>query len=101
MDFWDAFWLLLIFIPLLVIWTLAAVDIFRRDDLAGATKALWLIVVIVLPFLGTLVYLIFRPHLATRDESGLAVLADLHDRGVLSDAQYAQEKQRAADRVDR
>lgn len=94
MDFWDVFWLLLIFIPLLVIWTLAVVDLFRRDDLASATKALWLVVVIVLPFLGTLVYLIFRPQAATRDERGLALLSDLHDRGVLDDAQFAEERQR-------
>lgn len=94
MDFWEVFWLLLIFIPLLVVWTLAVVDIFRRDDLAGAPKALWLVVVIVLPFLGTLVYLIFRPRAATRDEHVLAILSDLHDRGVLSDAQLAEEKER-------
>ena len=33
-------------------------DIFRRADLSGWGKTLWLIVVIVLPFLGTFVYLI-------------------------------------------
>lgn len=115
MDFWDFFWLLLIFVPLLLIWGFALVDIFRRDDLAGWLKALWVIVVIVAPFLGTLVYLIFRPPGATPDErkamdeasrdfvakyspsdtaQQLAVLADLHDRGKLTDAEFATEKAR-------
>jgi hypothetical protein len=115
MDFWDVFWLLLIFIPLLLIWGFALVDIFRRDDLAGWLKALWVVVVIIAPFFGTLVYLIFRPPGATPDErramdrasrdfvqkyapsdsaQQLAVLSDLHDRGKLTDDEFATEKAR-------
>ena len=33
MDFWDFFWLLLIYLPLVLLWTFALVDIFRRDDM--------------------------------------------------------------------
>jgi type VI protein secretion system component VasK len=33
-------------------------DIFRRRDIGGGSKTLWLIFVIVLPFLGVFVYLI-------------------------------------------
>ena len=62
MDFWDVFWILLIFIPLLLVWAFALVDIFKRDDLAGWQVALWVLCVIFLPFIGTLIYLIFRPH---------------------------------------
>src|SRR4051794_3093664 len=115
MDFWDVFWLLLIFIPLLLIWAFAVVDIFRRDDITGWLKALWIVVVILVPFLGTLVYLIFRRPGATPDERKamdeasrefvqkyapadnvrqLAMLSDLHDRGKLSDAEFAAEKAR-------
>jgi hypothetical protein len=35
-------------------------DIFRSDDLSGWAKALWLIFVVVLPFLGVLIYVITR-----------------------------------------
>jgi len=115
MDFWDTFWLLLIFIPLLLIWGFALVDIFRRDDLPGWLKALWVVVVILAPFFGTLIYLIFRRPGATPAErqamdqasrdfvtkyapsdsaQQLALLADLHDRGKLTDAEFAAEKTR-------
>jgi uncharacterized membrane protein len=42
------------------IWLLITIfsDIFRRHDIGGGAKALWIIFVIVLPFLGVLVYLI-------------------------------------------
>jgi hypothetical protein len=91
MDFWDVFWLLLIFIPLLLIWAFAVVDIFRRDDLAGWAKALWMIVVILAPFLGTIIYLIFRPAEPSR---ALELLYDLHKRGKLTDEEYEAEKER-------
>lgn len=115
LDFWEAFWLLLIFIPLLLIWGFAIVDIFRRDDLSGWLKALWVVVVVIAPFFGTLIYLIFRRPGATPEErqsidtasrefvqrytpdtraQQLQVLADLHDRGKLTDAEYATEKSR-------
>jgi hypothetical protein len=115
MNFWDVFWLLLIFIPLLMIWGFALVDIFRRDDISGWMKALWIVAVILMPFLGTLIYLIFRQPGATAaertqmDEASrefvqkyapndtaqqLATLSDLHDRGKLSDDEFASEKAR-------
>jgi chemotaxis signal transduction protein len=37
-------------------------DIFRSDDLGGGGKTLWVIFVIVIPWLGILVYLIARGH---------------------------------------
>jgi hypothetical protein len=90
MDFWDVFWLLLIFIPLLLVWTFAIVDIFQREDLPGWLKAVWVLVVVVLPFIGTFVYLIFRPRDNTPDQAQ-AILSDLHERGKLSDDDYAAE----------
>jgi hypothetical protein len=112
-SFWQTVLLLLIFIPLLMVWGFALIDIFRRDDLSGGWKAIWLVAVIVLPLLGTLVYLLTRPPGATpaeRQAMGIAnrevaqqsaprspadqlsVLADLHDRGKLTDAEFAAEK---------
>src|SRR4029450_3011622 len=38
------------------------VDIFRRKDATGFTKAAWIIFVILLPYLGVLVYLIANHH---------------------------------------
>ncbi len=85
------FWLLLVFIPLLLIWAFALVDIFRRHDLAGWAKALWMLCVILLPFVGTLIYLVFRPH---AENSALALLNDLHERGLLTDEEYTDERTR-------
>ena len=113
--FWETFFLLLLFIPLLMVWAFAMVDIFRRDDINGWLKALWLVCVILVPFLGTLIYMITRPPGATAQEremldqasrdfvakysptdgaSQLQVLADLHDRGKLTDSEFAAEKAR-------
>ncbi|MDA1361002.1 SHOCT domain-containing protein [Glycomyces luteolus] len=115
MSFWDFFWLLVIWLPLMMVWMFALFDIFRRDDLKGWLKALWVVVVILLPFFGTLIYLIARPAGATVaereaiDESSrafvakyapdnvaeqLRVLADLHDRGKLTDTEFETEKAR-------
>lgn len=101
-------WIMLVFHVL--------VDIFR-SDMGGFSKALWAIFVIVIPWLGVLVYLIVngddmsrrnieaaRSQQAQmdsyiRDAAGsggtaeeIAKLADLRDRGVLSDEEFAQQK---------
>jgi hypothetical protein len=49
-SFMDGFFLLLIWIPLIVIWAFALMDLFRRDDLSGGMIAFWLILIIILPF---------------------------------------------------
>ena len=58
---WSMLWFFMFFIW---IWLLIMVfaDIFRSHDLGGLAKALWVIFVIVLPFLGVFVYLIARGH---------------------------------------
>jgi hypothetical protein len=48
-----------ILIPVLVIWVAGLVDIVRRD-LPRSTKAGWIIVVLLLPVVGTLVYFLMR-----------------------------------------
>jgi uncharacterized membrane protein YcjF (UPF0283 family) len=110
---WFFLWVVWLFLLFRVI-----LDIFRSHDLGGWGKAGWLAFVIVLPFLGVLVYLIARGHkMADRDtaqaqaqdeafqasvrqaaqENGstageLAKLADLHDHGAISDADYQRGK---------
>ena len=44
------------------------VDVFRRDDIGGGSKALWVVFIIVIPFLGVLVYLIAQ-HDGMRDRA--------------------------------
>jgi Phospholipase_D-nuclease N-terminal/Short C-terminal domain len=115
--FWETFFLLLIFLPLLMMWGFAFVDIFRRDDIGGFSKALWIVAVLLVPFFGTLIYLIARPAGATAEERRMAsgatpgyydtptpapgppnaatqleILAALHDRGKLTDDEFATQK---------
>jgi hypothetical protein len=114
--FWTMLWIFLFFIW---IWLLISIfaDIFRSHDMGGFAKALWVIFVIFLPFLGVLVYLIARGHkmrehamqdaqqqeeafrgyvqeVASTSGSAdqLSKLAELKDRGVLSDAEFEAEK---------
>ena len=113
--FWTMLWFFLFFIW---IWLLIVVfaDIFRSHDMGGLAKALWVIFVIIAPFLGVFVYLIARggkmsEHAAeqaqARDQqmrsyiqdaaSGgpadeLAKLNDLKNQGVLTDAEFDAAK---------
>jgi hypothetical protein len=60
-SFLDVFWAICIFFAwVFFFWLLITVfsDLFRRHDLSGGMKALWVIFVIVLPFLGVFFYLI-------------------------------------------
>jgi hypothetical protein len=59
--FLDVLWtMIVIFAWVIWFWLLITVfaDVFRRHDIGGGSKALWIIFVIVLPYLGVLVYLI-------------------------------------------
>ena len=59
--FLDVLWTMFIFFAWVIwFWLLITVfaDVFRRHDIGGGSKTLWLIFVIVLPFLGVFVYLI-------------------------------------------
>jgi Short C-terminal domain/Phospholipase_D-nuclease N-terminal len=59
--FLEVFWTMLIFFGFVIwLWILFAVlgDILRRHDASGWIKVLWIVFVVVLPFLGVFVYLI-------------------------------------------
>jgi hypothetical protein len=79
--FMDVFWSMLVFF-LWFAWLLLLFrvfgDIFRRHDLSGWAKAAWCVFVIVLPFLGVLVYLIAHgTDMGRRDvEQSAAARAD-------------------------
>jgi ABC-type multidrug transport system fused ATPase/permease subunit len=107
------------FVFILWIWLLIAVfmDIFRSSDLSGGVKALWVFFIIILPFLGVLVYLIarggkmheraaeqavqqqkaFDSYVKQAAGSGntaddLAKLADLKQKGVINEAEFEAQK---------
>ena len=116
--FWSFLWFFMFFIW---IWLLIIVfsDIFRSHDLGGVAKALWVIFVILVPYLGVFVYLIARGHkmsehaaeaAAAQDKAArqyiqqvtttstadeLTKLADLKAKGVIDDAEYASLKAKA------
>ena len=59
--FLDVLWTMFVFFAFIIwFWILITVfaDIFRRRDIGGGAKTLWIIFVIVLPFLGVFIYLI-------------------------------------------
>jgi hypothetical protein len=120
---WDIlvsiFWFMVLFAW---IWLLISIfaDLFRDHEMSGWGKAVWVLFLIVVPWLGALVYLIargrsmneraraqaehqeqdFRRYVqhvqasspSTADE--LAKLADLRDRGTISEQEFAQAKAR-------
>lgn len=59
--FLDVLWTMILFFAW-VVWIMMMVailmDIFRRRDIGGWTKAAWIVLLILLPFLGALIYLI-------------------------------------------
>ena len=59
--FLDVLWTIIVFFAWFAwIWIAVTcfIDIFRRDDIGGVHKAVWVVFIIVIPFLGVLVYLI-------------------------------------------
>jgi len=119
----DVFWTMLEFF-LWIMWFFVLFrvigDIFRNHESNGWNKALWLILVLFLPFLGVLIYVIVhgndmgRRSMARAEEQQralqdyfqktagpggggssadeLAKLAELKEKGVLNEAEYQQAK---------
>ena len=111
--FWLFIWILWIFLLIRIL-----MDIFRSDDLSGWGKAAWIILIILVPFIGVLVYVIVRGHSMQKrdmrsaqaaDEAMRAYvqsaagtstsaaeeinkLAELRDRGVLSPQEFEAQK---------
>ena len=69
--FLDVLWTMIIFFFWVIwIWIVITVliDVFRRHDIGGFAKALWVIFVVILPWLGVLIYLIVE-HDGMRERS--------------------------------
>ena len=115
--------LLYFFLFFIWIWLLIVVfsDLFRSHDLSGWAKAFWVIGIVILPYLGVLLYLIVRGHkmaehaqqaAAAQDAAAKAYiqqaagttgsaadeiqrLSDLKNQGVISDAEFEAGKAKA------
>ena len=55
-------------------------DIFHRQDLSGAAKAGWILLLFVVPFLGALIYLIARPKMTEQDREDMQRMQELQRR---------------------
>lgn len=116
----DLFWtMLMLFLWFAWFWVVISVvtDIFRNRETNGFTKALWVLFVIVLPWLGVLVYLIAQGDkmaersldvIRRREEAAQAYIRDaatapstadeleklarLRDTGVISETEFAAQK---------
>src|ERR1700733_3686778 len=80
----DLLWALLMFAGIFlllffVIWCF--VDNFRRRDHHGAAKAGWTLLILLVPFVGALIYIIARPQAAQRAAGGARVLRGGTGRG--------------------
>ena len=122
--FLGIFWSMLIFFAWVIfIWVAITVliDLFRRHDVSGWGKAAWVVLVVIAPFLGVLIYLIVRGHkmaehaqeaAAAQDSAARAYiqqaagttsstadelqrLGDLKAQGVISDAEFETAKAKA------
>jgi hypothetical protein len=114
-EFWEVVaWIVMVFFWTLVIWMFISIfaDIFRRRDLSGIAKALWIFLIFILPLIGILIYMIARPADATREQDlelmqaqrramgisstdEIAKAKQLLDAGTITQAEFDQIKQRA------
>jgi uncharacterized membrane protein len=114
--FLDVFWwMVVMFFWVMAIWLFIALisDVIRRDDITGAKKAIWMVFMVLLPFIGALAYIIARPKVTPQDVRMLAEseaayraaagvstadeltkLRDLKAQGVLNEQEYEELKRK-------
>jgi Phospholipase_D-nuclease N-terminal/Short C-terminal domain len=86
---------------LLILWIWLAItvimDVFRSHDLNGWQKALWLVLIVLVPLVGVLIYVIARGDQMKAHEvsdqrvqeiASIAQFEDLKDRGILTDEEF-------------
>jgi hypothetical protein len=106
--FLDVFWTMLIFFAWVIwIWILITVlvDVFRRHDVGGGKKTLWVLFVIFTPFLGVFVYLLAN-HQGMADRNMKVAgaqkqQADEYIRSVAGSGSAAEEIERAKGLLDK
>jgi hypothetical protein len=101
--FWQGIILLIFVVPVIVLFGYATWDTIRRPDTSVLVRAAWLVGFCILPIVGPLVYLVIRePGTTAAQKAGggalftsteeLTALADLHQRGELTDREYELAK---------
>ncbi|MET7772678.1 SHOCT domain-containing protein [Nocardia sp. NPDC005366] len=63
MDFWDIIWFIVVsffFIAYLMVMFSILTDLFRDHETSGWAKAIWVVFLLIFPFLTALVYLVVR-----------------------------------------
>jgi Short C-terminal domain/Phospholipase_D-nuclease N-terminal len=105
--FLEVLWtLFVIFAWVIWFWLLITVfaDLFRRHDIGGGKKVVWVIFVIVVPFLGVFVYLISQGHsMAERNEKQMRAQqaqTDEYVRSVAGSGGSAAEIEKAKQLLD-
>src|SRR5215203_2814491 len=100
-SFWDFFWLLVwtfFFVMYLMVLFQIIADLFRDRDLSGGWKALWVIFLIIFPFIAAIIYLIARGRGMAERQAGemkkAQVAGPIHQVGCQSGQQS-----RRSDRV--
>ncbi len=121
----DVFWAMIMFyFVFMIIWMFIRLfaDIFRRQDLTGPWKVIWILVLFWIPFLGAMIYIFSRPKLDTDTDvfatapavpaapaqpqaatvspsaaDEIAKLAALRDSGAITPAEFDAAKAKALD----
>jgi uncharacterized membrane protein (UPF0182 family) len=107
-------WIVMAFFWILAISIFISIfsDVFRRRDLSGFSKALWILLIVVLPLFGCLIYICVRPRMATYEQDmellqkqrrmmggssvdDIAKASELLKQGAISQAEFDQIKSRA------
>jgi hypothetical protein len=105
--FLDVIWTMIVFFAWVIwFWLLITIlgDVFRRQDLSGMGKVAWTVFLIILPFLGVLIYLGTQSkHMAERnmrDAKQAQAQMDDYVRSVASEGGAAGEIERAKKLLD-
>lgn len=114
--FLDVFWwMVVMFFWVMAIWIFVVLisDVIRREDMSGGKKAMWIVFMVILPFIGALAYIISRPKVTAQDvrlmtqsdaayraaagvstADELTKLRELRAEGVLSEQEYEELKRK-------
>jgi hypothetical protein len=111
LDFFITMMIIFLWVIAIMIWVQCFMDLFRRDDISGGKKVLWMIFLFFIPWITVLAYMLMRPKVTAQDvqtlaradaantavsqvstADELAKLAALKDAGTINEQQYEDLK---------
>ena len=111
LDFFITMMIIFLWVITIMIWVQCFMDLFRRDDIGGGQKVLWMIFLFFIPWITVLAYMLMRPKVTAKDvqtlaradaantavsqvstADELAKLAALKDAGTINEQQYEELK---------